>query len=279
MFRKVMLATDFSPPAEQLFNCLEELKTLGTEEVLLLNVVRPTGMAMQIQDRTIKKLEEKEKVLKEKGFKVTSEAPIGFAATEIREISKREEVSLILIGSKGEGFLRRMFLGSTAADLLRMTDKPVLLEKYQEMDGVEECKAFCERKFVKVLFPTDFSEPSLRAFKRIKELKGVTKQIILAHVIDKGVGDDEISSLREEAHRKLEKMKEEISDLGFETDVRVRVGVPSQQVLDIAEDDEVTLIAIASRGEGVIKDLLMGSTAENIAGRSNRPILLFPERK
>lgn len=278
MFRKVMLATDFSPPAEQLFNCLEELKTLGTEEVLLLNVVRPTGMAMQIQDRTIKKLEEKEKILEEKGFKVTSEAPIGFAATEIREISKREDVSLILIGSKGEGFLRRMFLGSTAADLLRITDRPVLLEKYKEMDGVE-VKAFCERKFLKILFPTDFSEPAHRAFNRLKELKGAVKHMVLVHVIDKGVGDEDILKLREEAGNKLNIMRRELAELGFQTDVRVRVGVPSQQVLDIAEDDEVTLIAMASRGEGIIKDLFLGSTAENIARRSNRPILLFPERK
>ena len=278
MFKKVMLATDFSPPAEQLFNCLEELKMLGTEEVLLLNVVRPTGMAMQIQDRTIKKLEEKEKILEEKGFKVTSEAPIGFAATEIREISKREDVSLILIGSKGEGFLRRMFLGSTAADLLRITDKPVLLEKYQEMGG-DEVKAFCERKFLKILFPTDFSEPANRAFNRLKDLKGAVKHMVLAHIIDKGVGDEDILKHRENAGKKLNVMRKELADSGFQTDVRVRVGVPSQQVIDIAEDDEVTLIAMASRGEGIIKDLLLGSTAENIARRSKRPILLFPERK
>lgn len=278
MFKKVMLATDFSPPAEQLFNCLEEVTMLGTEEVLLVNVVRPTGMAMQIQDRTLKKLEERKEILEEKGFKVTCEAPIGFAAVEIREISKREEVSLILIGSKGEGFLRRMFLGSTAADLLRITDKPVLLEKYQEMDG-DEVKVFCERKFFKVLFPTDFSEPADRAFNKLKDLKGAVKHIVLAHIIDKGVGDEDILQHREDAGKKLNHMKKELVDSGFQTDVRVRVGVPSQQVIDIAEDDEVTLIAMASRGEGLIKDLFIGSTAENIARRSKRPILLFPERK
>ncbi len=279
MFKKVMLATDFSPPAEQLFNCLEELKMLGTEEVLLLNVVRPTGMAMQMQEKIFKKLEKRKEILEEKGFNVTIEAPIGFAATEIKEISTREDVSLILIGSKGEGFLRRMLLGSTAADLLRVTDKPILLEKYQEMDGVEECKAFCERKFVKVLFPTDFSDPSLRAFNRIKELKGVTKHIVLAHAADKGVGDNTISKLREEARKKLKEMKLELTDSGFQTDVRIRAGIPSEQIIDIANDDEVTLIVLASRGEGIIKDLLLGSTAENIARHSKRPILLFPERK
>ncbi len=46
MFKRVMLATDYSPPAEQLFNCLEELKSVGMEEVVLINVIRLSGMAM-----------------------------------------------------------------------------------------------------------------------------------------------------------------------------------------------------------------------------------------
>ena len=279
MFKKVLLATDFSSPAEQLFNCLEELKTLGTEEILLVTVVRPTGLALQMQEKKLNKLESKQKILEEKGFKVTIEAPIGFAGTEIRELSRKEDVSLILIGSKGEGFWRRMFIGSTAADLLRITEKPILLEKYLDLKEGEELKVFCERKFVKVLFPTDFSEPSLRAFEKIKELKGVTREIVLANIIDEGVGDKEISSLKEESSKKLEEMKQELVNLGFEVNARVRVGVPSEEIFNIAEDDEVTLIAIASRGEGVIKDLLLGSTAYNVARLSRWPVLLFPERK
>jgi len=279
MFKKVLLATDFSPPAEQLFNCLEELKTLGTEEILLVTVVRPTGLALQMQEKNLNKLELKQKILEEKGFKVTIEAPIGFAGTEIRELSRKEDVSLILMGSKGEGFWRRIFLGSTAADLLRITEKPILLEKYLELKEGEELKVFCKRKFVKVLFPTDFSEPSLRAFEKIKELKGVTREIVLANIIDEGVGDKEISSLKEESSKKLEEMKQDLVNLGFEVNARVRVGVPSEEIFNIAEDDEVTLIAIASRGEGVIKDLLLGSTAYNVARLSRWPVLLFPERK
>ncbi len=279
MFKKVLLATDFSPPAEQLFNCLEELKTLGTEEILLVTVVRPTGLALQMQEKNLNKLESKQKILEEKGFKVTIEAPIGFTGTEIRDLSKKEDVSLILMGSKGEGFWRRIFLGSTAADLLRITEKPILLEKYLELKEGEELKVFCERKFVKVLFPTDFSEPSLRAFEKIKELKGVTREIVLANIIDEGVGDKEISSLKEESSKKLEEMKQDLVNLGFEVTARLRVGVPSEEIFNIAEDDEVTLIAIASRGEGVIKDLLLGSTAYNVARLSRWPVLLLPERK
>ncbi len=183
------------------------------------------------------------------------------------------------MGSKGEGFLKRVFLGSTAADLIRITSKPVLLEKYKELEDETECKAICERKFAKILFPTDFSQPAERTFKKIKEFKSITDEIILVHVIDKGVTEEDTALLRKEAKEKLEIMKKQLDELGIKTEIRIRTGVPSENIIKIAEDDAVSLIVIASRGEGIIKELLLGSTAENVARKSTRPVLLFPEKK
>ena len=39
MFARVLFPTDFSPQADQLAGCLNEMKPLGMEEVVLLNVV------------------------------------------------------------------------------------------------------------------------------------------------------------------------------------------------------------------------------------------------
>ncbi|RQD78052.1 MAG: universal stress protein [Candidatus Syntrophonatronum acetioxidans] len=278
MFKKVLLATDFSPPAEQLYELLEEFKRVGMEEVVLLYVVRLSGVARRFQEKASEKLMAKKKELEEKGFQVKAYTPIGFPAQEIQKLADKEDVSLILIGSVGESFLRRIFLGSTASDLIRTSNKPIFLEKYRELEEEGEYQRIGDNKFEKILFPTDFSGPSYRIYEKIKALKDVTKEVILVHVIDKGVSDEEISKLRKETRKKLNEMKEELEEVGIRSEIRIRTGTPSDNIVRIGEEDVVSLIVIPSRGEGLIKEILLGSTAENVARRSKRPVLIFPER-
>ena len=52
LMKKVLLATDFSPPAQELVACLAELKAQGMEEVILfhaVSVVRAQGSALEVQ--------------------------------------------------------------------------------------------------------------------------------------------------------------------------------------------------------------------------------------
>lgn len=277
MFKKILLATDFSPPAEQLYELLDEFKRVGMEEVVLLYVVKVSGIAMRYQEKATEKLLAKKKELEEKGFQVKAYAPIGFPAQEIQRIADEEEASLILIGSVGESFLRRIFIGSTASDLIRISNKPIYLEKFRELEEEGEYQRIGGDKFERILFPTDFSEPARKTLEKIKELKGVAKGLVLVHVIDRG-SDEEISKLRKEKRKKLHKIKEELEELGIKCEIRIRTGIPSENIVKIGEDEGVSLIVMPTRGEGRIKELLLGSTAENVTRRSKRPVLLFPER-
>lgn len=279
MIKKILLATDFSPPAEQLYELLEELKKFGLEEVVLICVVRLSGMAMRFQEKAMEKLQSKKEQLEEMGIQVKVHAPIGFPAQEIKKIAEKEDVSLILIGSVGESFLRRIFLGSTAGDLIRISNKPLLIEKFRELEEEGDYKRIDDKKFEKILFPTDFSSPASKIFERIKEFKDNIGEVILCHVIEKGVSEEKISKLRKKAREKLGQMKEELEEAGIKAEIRIRTGTPSKNILQVGEEDLVSLIVMPSRGEGLIKELLLGSTAENVARRSKRPVLLFPDGK
>jgi len=281
MFEKVVMATDFSPGAEKLFNCLGELKTLGTEEIILTWVMEissaggPTG---KIKDLHEQKLEEKAKEVEAMGFKVICEAPVGFPASEINQVAEDHKASLIVIGSRGKNRIREFFLGSTVARMIRQAKTPTLIERIElvEKMGEKDCQLVCERKFESILLPTDFSESAETAEKMVGQLAKYANKIVLASVVDEGETEEEIQDLAAKAEKSLKTLGDSCSLSCPDVKVRVEVGVPSKHIKAIAEEEDITLIVIGMRGKGGVEGLVLGSTAETVARTSNRPVLLIP---
>lgn len=281
MFEKVVMATDFSPGAEKLLNCLGELKNLGTEEIILTWVMEigsaggPTGKLKELHKQ---KLEEKAKEVETMGFKVTCEAPVGFPASEINQVAEDHKASLIVIGSRGKNRIREFFLGSTVSRMIRQAKTPTLIERIElvEKIGEKDCQLVCERKFESILLPTDFSPAAEKAESIVTELAEHAGKIVLASIVDEGETEEEIQALKAKAEKYLQKLGESCSLACPDVKVRVEVGVPSRHIKAIAEEEDITLIVIGMRGKGGVEGLVLGSTAEAVARTSNRPVLLIP---
>lgn len=279
MFKKVLLATDFSQCAEQLWNCAGELRELGAEEVVAVHVM-PWISGGRQSDYAQEKLESRLAEVADLGFNVRAVVRVGPAAQEISSVATAENVDLVLVGAKGENRIREFFLGSTARDLIRICDKPILIEKFKMLEDEQACAAVCTRKFRRVMLPLDFSEDSHRVYGLLhNHLASVTDEAILTHIVDQGSSEDVLEKMKQEAQDRLTALRQNLEDAGVATEIRVRTGIPSRYIAQIAEDDAVTLIMMATRGAGNIKELLVGSTAENVARHSTRPILLFPVKK
>jgi len=281
MFEKVVMATDFSPGAEKLLNCLGELKNLGTEEIILIWVMEigsaggPTGKLKELHKQ---KLEEKAKEVETMGFKVTCEAPVGFPASEINQVAEDHKASLIVIGSRGKNRIREFFLGSTVSRMIRQAKTPTLIERIElvEKMGEKDCQLVCERKFESILLPTDFSPAAEKAESIVTELAEYAGKIVLASIVDEGETKEEIQVLKAKAEKYLQKLGESCSLACPDVKVRVEVGVPSRHIKAIAEEEDITLIIVGMRGKGGVEGLVLGSTAEAVARTSNRPVLLIP---
>jgi len=275
---KVLLCTDFSQPAELLFDCLPEMRSYGLSEVVLyhaVNIRSAGGNAAELKEHNQKALEEKRESLEEEGFKVEVRVDIGFPPEEITKAAEEEEVSFILLGSIGKGLIRRMFMGSTTLDAMRLSAKPMLVEKYGELiRGKRE--AVCSLKFERILVPLDFSSASLEVLKKIGKILDGKGNIVLLAVIESSETAVEFKEERERITKKLEKLKEEWGEKGQKIHYHVQAGNAAESILEKAKEEEATMIALSKRGTGSIKDVLIGNTAETVALRSPVPILLFP---
>ncbi len=276
---KVLLATDFSDTARKLINCLDELRILGIDEVVLTHVINVHRSKIvnvdQFKKSNQEKLEKVKEDIEEKGFKVKIKIPVGGPAAEIDKLAHEEDVALILIASHGRGFIKKVFLGSTTYDLIRQTRKPVLIEKFENIEG--DAKIACARKFNRILLPIDFSECSSVCINFIKELKQQAEEIILVHVIESSSSDEELKKLKLEAEEKLNIKSKELKESNITNNISIKVmeGAASDNIIEVAENENIGLILMPKTGRGNIKDLLLGSTSDRVAKESPVPVLLL----
>ncbi len=154
--------------------------------------------------------------------------------------------------------------------------------------------------FRKVLFPTDFSEGSMRAIQRFERENDIpVSECILLHVIDEGLVEDlvagysllynnenaEINSilknLKDEALKKLEERKERCKEMMKAKNVRimVTVGIPYKEIVRIAEEEDVSLILLPSHGKLGFSHELMGSTTIRVLRKTKKPVLIIKTHK
>ncbi len=273
--KKALVATDFSLPSMHLVDSLAELISFGLEEILLVHVVdirAPGGSAVSLQSIDEEVLDRKKKSLEELGLKVQVIVPIGFPAPEIVKIATEHEASLIAITSHGKGIIKQLFLGSTTTDVIRSSTVPVLISKYREQqDYVRGVKAF-----QKLLVPLDFSPYSEKLLDQLEELTGLVKEVIMLSVIERADSDEQLLQIIDEREGKLLEEKIKLEKLGLKVQTMILQGTASVNIIETADQEGVTMIMMATRGEGLLQELILGSTAHAVARRSKQPLLLIP---
>ncbi len=72
----------------------------------------------------------------------------------------------------------------------------------------------------------------------------------------------------------LERRRAELQSDGFTVEAVLACGEPAQEILAAAQREGCDLIAMATHGHRFIKDVLLGSVAENVRHRTSIPVLL-----
>lgn len=280
MFKKVLIAIDLSGPSLELFNAADDLIKLGLEELFIAHVIRREiigGGINEYRERFLHKISERKAGLEKEGIKVKVLQPVGKPAEEIVALSAEKNVDLITIGSFGEGGLvRRLFLGSTVADVIRGTKKPVLVEKYKRMEGkFKRIPIFEPGKPATALLATDFSRGSLRILDHFLDYGGIFDKVILYNVVDEGFTEEQLQENTAKAYARLGDWKKEYEQRGFEVQVRVVVGIAAEVLIEVSNKRKVSLLAISRKGRSMIDELVIGSNADQIVRQSARPVLIL----
>src|SRR5262245_43906016 len=136
--------------------------------------------------------------------------------------------------------------------------------------------------YKRILVPLDHSSADIVILSHIRSLaRMMSSQLILVHVAD-GFGArfqeqlnlEESSEIKEDRDY-LKEIEKGLSQEGFTVKSYLAAGEPAEQILAVADKEQCDLIAMATHGHKFVKDLILGSVADNIRHRTSLPILMI----
>jgi nucleotide-binding universal stress UspA family protein len=152
--KKILIAVDDTKSSKEIFEkCTQMCKCMAPEEIILLYVEKFAGRSLMdemlgdaelgtlqdvIQGTEFKEAMDKkaEKILKFYKGALEDRSPVpnirtmvktGIPAEEIVQTAKDEDVSLVIIGSRGKRV--RLFMGSVSREVANTIDRPVMIVK------------------------------------------------------------------------------------------------------------------------------------------------------
>jgi nucleotide-binding universal stress UspA family protein len=132
-----------------------------------------------------------------------------------------------------------------------------------------------------ILASIDGSETALKAADHAIKLARLTKaKLIILHVIDNrsflGYDEPEKKNLREHLQKLAKTYIEQVSEISSNLDVEMVVaeGSPAEEIVKVAENRNVELIVMGTRGLTGARRTLLGSTASQVIEWAPCPVLV-----
>lgn len=288
--KSILAATDFSPPARQAVGRATRLANEVEASLRLVHVL-PAGALHELQawlgvthaaaDRleadARQRLDHLAAELRRRARAARIDTVL--SAGQVLEAIDREaaacDADLLVLGARGESFLRRLVLGTTAERLVRRTTRPVLVVRQVPHE-----------RYRRVLVAVDFSpwsEPTLAMAQRVAP----QAQLVLCHAWSvpfegklqyAGVDGATIEHYRRKTHdAALSRVHALAHDAGLAPgrwEPCVVEGEASLSLVAQEQERGCDLVAIGKHGQSAAEDLLLGSVTKHVLAEGSADLLV-----
>ena len=294
MYKKILVPLDGSDLAELALPYAEELAGSLSCEITLIHVSESADEKYEnmhqlyiekIVEATKQGAERCRKNKRAKKIKVSSVHLMGHIAEQIVDYADKESIDLIVMTTHGRSGIRRWLLGNVAAKVVRATDRPIALIRAKDTLP-EEC---AERKINKVLVPLDGSKASEVVVPHVSELASNLKaEVVLFQVVSPSYfvyaipgeavlqphSPEDLQNMIENSKLYLDRVGTEFRDKGIETTSEVGIGGPAEEIIRVADEMQVDMVAMSTHGHSSISLWAFGSNADKVLHSGNTPVLL-----
>ena len=131
----ILYPTDFSENADLAFSYVEDFVARGAKHLTMLHVQDRARIEPYLRDRLEEfneidrsRLESMKVSLNRRGNTVVDiDLAYGAPYTKIMRVVRERDISMVVMGSQGRGFIKELFLGSVSHNVARNSDAPVML--------------------------------------------------------------------------------------------------------------------------------------------------------
>lgn len=285
---RILCPTDFSEFSEKAFDYAVSLARHYHAEVLLQHVVRPLTLGYpeyaipdsvgefygELRGHAEDQLREFVKVHTPAGPPTRVIVDEGAATDCILALAKEQDADLIVMGTHGRRGFERLALGSVTEKVLRKTPCPVLAVRSPERGFVAPAGGGDSIQLHKILFCSDFSECSGRAFPYALSLATeYAAELFLLHVLEHSLSAEELPAETERVRRCLEEPVPEEARKACRIQPLVRAGKAHEEIVAAAQETEAELVVLGVRGRNALDLALFGSTTHRVIQLANWPVL------
>lgn len=278
----ILIATDFSPASERALNYALAIARTYDSHIYVVHAIRPDLYTLNPPEASVGMVElvhqsaEQEMAgllisgrLREVPHQVVIEE--GDVWEVLSQMAELHDANLIVLGTHGRTGFEKMFLGSMAERVFRLSKVPVLTVG----PGAPKT-APVEVELKNIVYATDFSENSRRALPYALSLAEEHQaSLTILHVVEntEELSPATVQGLRESFTERLEGMLPPGSDLWCYPKCVVDFGVAVDQILHACESAKADLLVLGIRGGGVAMGHLPAARAYQIVCQANCPVL------
>jgi nucleotide-binding universal stress UspA family protein len=263
------------------------LRKAGLNHVVFLHVIPRESVAMRRGAGYLKQEERKlreiadirfidwAETLFEEGMEVGAHIAIGNVIPKILSVAEIEKVDLVVTARMKRRKFEELFLGSETSDLLRRTEKPVLIYNYQSQAG-----KVGENPFERLLLALDWSVSSEKVLDFVLAMSQAVKRVEIMHVLsEKRIGKlskMEAHKLERENKRRLDEVCDTFVKERFDARPHLYIGDAEEQIQRGATEHRATMIVLGTRQATAWREKWSGSISHSLAEKSELPVLIVP---
>ncbi len=275
MYERIIVPLDGSHLAETALPYAEELAGRMASEIVLFTVFESAerGEYQQHQVYVKKVIEDTEhragKYLKKpamKPVKVGAATRVGYPADGIVSYARKGSFKLIIMATHGRSGIGRWALGSVADKVVRATTlQPLMLIRAKGAGANVSEKGLLKSALVTL----DGSVRSQAVIPYIKELATKLKtKLTLFQAVPQN------SHFYAEAESYLAGIGSLLKSEGVRTRHVVRIGAAADEIINLADELNVDMVAMSTHGRSGISAWALGSVAQKVLMGGNTPLLL-----
>jgi nucleotide-binding universal stress UspA family protein len=281
-FKNILVATDFSPAADQAVEYAASLARRYGSAIYLTHVVTLDGYPLISPEYVAMSLEKKRaavqmqfsEILKSgelTGIPFKTVAREGNLWPTIEESIKMFDIDMVIVGTHGAGAVEKMLLGSGAEEIFRKANVPVLT-----IGPVTPKEPWYEMEFKNILFATDFGKSAEReaayAFSLAQEHRS---RLTFLHVFPhrEAYGKEAAIDREHNFYAQLRELVPVAAEMRCKVEVRVVFGEPAEQILRIAKESNAELIVMGAKARKSLAGNVPHTKAYRIVCEAHCPVL------
>jgi len=272
--KKILVPIDYSKPSLKAVNYALELAESIHAEVIIHHAIFPFMMTEDYFEYSIvensintkkEKLKKFIKNLSKKnntvGIKISDSCNVGLPCQSILEVTKKQNIDLIILGTGGSKDFNQVVIGSKTANIISNSTVPVFLLPINST---------VETNKTEIVFATDFldvpkgkSKKILIAFAKSKQAK-----INVLHIIKSG-NMPEIELLEKGFNKSLHQIPHKFSYVSNSNTIVA--------INEYLNNSSSQILCLIKRKHGIISGLFHKSLSKYLALHGHFPMLLLPE--